>query len=356
MPERAFAEQVVVVTGASAGVGRATARAFARAGASVGLIARDPQALEETGAELERLGARSIALPCDMADAEAVFATAERVERELGPLDVWVNNAMVTVFSPVWKITPQEFGRVTSVTYLGYVHGTMAALRSMRARDQGTIVQVGSALAYRGIPLQSAYCGAKHAIRGFTDSLRTELLHEGSAVRLTAVHLPAVNTPQFSWARTRMEHEPMPVGTVFQPEAAADAILHAARHAEREYWLGATTDTVILGNMLLPGYVDRKLAATAFDGQSTGQPVRPERRDNLFDPVDGLHDAHGAFNERARPHALLLPGPAVRIAAAAAGLALAAGLGAVAGVLATRRRARLPRESRPSTRALGLSS
>src|SRR5690606_8404563 len=211
--------------------------------------------------------------PLDVADAEAVFRAAEECEAQLGPIDVWVNNAMATVFSRVEDLTPEEVRRVTEVTYLGYVHGTMAALRHMRGRDRGVIVQVGSALAYRGIPLQAAYCGAKHAIRGFTDSLRTELHHNGSNIKLTAVHLPAVNTPQFDWARTHEPEAPRPVAPVFKAEAAARAIVHAARYPRREYWLGGSTSLVILANTLLPGFLDRYLAANALEGQHRDEPV-----------------------------------------------------------------------------------
>jgi NAD(P)-dependent dehydrogenase (short-subunit alcohol dehydrogenase family) len=319
--------QTVVVTGASAGVGRAVAHRFAREGARIGLIARDPAALEAVREEVERIGGRGLALPADVADAAAVFAAADRAERELGPIDVWVNDAMVTVFSPFWQMTPEEFRRVTEVTYLGFVHGTMAALRHMRPRDRGTIVQVGSALAYRSIPLQSAYCGAKHAIAGFTDSLRSELLHEGSAIRLTAVHLPAMNTPQFSWARTRLPGAPRPAGTIYQPEVAADAIVHAARHAAREYWLGASTDVAILGNMLAPELADHYLAANAISGQQTAEPVDPNRPDNLFTPVPGLHALRGTFGDQAKDSATRISGAPAPALAAAGALGLAALLG-----------------------------
>jgi NAD(P)-dependent dehydrogenase (short-subunit alcohol dehydrogenase family) len=333
---RAF--QTVVITGASAGVGRATARRFAAEGARIGLIGRDAAALEDARSDIEELGGIGLPLPADVADAEAVFAAGARVERELGPIDVWVNNAMATVFSPVWALTPEEFRRVTEVTYLGFVHGTMAALRCMRPRNRGTIVQVGSALAYRGIPLQAAYCGAKHAIRGFTDSLRAELIHEGSGVRITTVHLPAVNTPQFDWARTHMERQPRPAGAVYQPEAAADAIAHAARHAAREYWLGKSTSVAIVGNMLAPGLADRYLAATAFDGQSRREPVEADRQDNLFEPVRGRHAARGSFDEEAMAdEALLVPGPSTRLAIAAGAFGLVAMACFAAGALTGRR-------------------
>ncbi|WP_191060158.1 SDR family oxidoreductase [Geminicoccus harenae] len=318
---------VVVVTGASAGVGRAVAHRLARDGCRIGLLARDAAALETVRAEIEHLGGQGLVLPADVADPDAVFAAAERVERELGPIDVWINDAMVTVFSRFWDLAPDEFRRVTEVTYLGFVHGTMAALRHMRSRDRGTIVQVGSALAYRGIPLQSAYCGAKHAIRGFTDSLRTELIHDGSRIRLTTVHLPAVNTPQFDWARTHMECQPRPAGQVYEPEVAAEAICHAAYHADREYWLGGSTDLAILGDMAAPGLADRYLAATTVEGQCRPAPAGPDRQDNLFQPVSGRHALRGSFSQEAKTDALRLTGSSARLLTAAGALGLAAMVG-----------------------------
>jgi NAD(P)-dependent dehydrogenase (short-subunit alcohol dehydrogenase family) len=303
----------VAITGASAGVGRAITHRFARAGARIGLIARDRQALDDVKAEVERLGGTALVLPADVADPEAVHAAAEQIHRELGPIDIWVNDAMVTVFSPVWKITPDEFRRVTEVTYLGAVHGTMAALRQMRPRNRGIIVQIGSALAYRGIPLQAAYCGAKHAIRGFTDSLRTELIHAGSDIKLTMVELPAVNTPQFDWARTHMPCQPRPVAPVVQPEVIADAVYRAALRPRREYWIGWSTLKVILGNMLLPAFLDHFLAREAYDGQQTHQPVRAGRADNLFTPVAKLHRTRGSFSSEAQSRALTVPGPPARV-------------------------------------------
>ncbi len=249
--------QVVVITGASAGVGRAAARAFGACGAAVGLLARGREGLAVAAAEVERSGGRALALPTDVADAGAVERAAEAVERELGPIDVWVNCATATIFAPLHAITPEEYRRATEVTYLGYVWGTMAALRRMRPRNRGTIVQVGSALAYRPIPLQSPYCAAKFAIRGFTDSLRSELAHEGSAVHLTMVQLPAVNTPQFDWSRNRMRHRAQPVPPIFQPEVAAEAILFAAQARRREVWVGSSTVKAILANRLVPGMLDR---------------------------------------------------------------------------------------------------
>src|SRR5947209_8883388 len=288
---------VVVVTGASAGVGRAIVHRFAQAGFRIGLIARDASALEEVREEVERLGGKALVCPADVADAEAVFAAADRIVATFGALDVWINDAMVTVFSPVWRISPDEFRRVTEVTYLGFVHGTMAALRNMRRADRGQIIQIGSALAYRGIPLQSAYCGAKHAIRGFTDSLRTELIHERSRIQLTIMELPAVNTPQFDWARTHMPRQPRPVAPVVQPEVIARAVFEAVRSPSREYWIGWSTMKVILGNMVLPAFLDHYLAKAAFGGQETSRPVEPGRLDNLLSPVDQMHRTRGRFRQ-----------------------------------------------------------
>ena len=329
---------VVVVTGASAGVGRAVAHRFARDGCRIGLIARDREALEAVRQEVEQLGGRAFVAPADVADADAVFAAAAAIEQELGGIDVWINNAMATVFSPFWQVTPDEYRRVTDVTYLGFVHGTMAALQTMRPRDHGTIVQVGSALAYRAIPLQSAYCGAKHAIRGFTDSLRSELIYIRSRVRLTAVHLPAVNTPQFGWARTHLPQEPRPAGPIHEPEVAADAIHHAAHHAGREYWLGTSTDIAILGNMVAPELADHYLASTAFDGQSGPDPVDPDRQDNLFQPVAGRHAVRGSFSGEATSSALRLSDSTARFLAAAGVLGLTALVGFMAGSAGRNRR------------------
>jgi NAD(P)-dependent dehydrogenase (short-subunit alcohol dehydrogenase family) len=313
-----FQARNVVITGASAGVGRAVAFRFARAGACIGLIARDADALNEVKSEVEKVGGSAVVAPADVSNPEEVFAAAAAVVRQFGSIDVWINDAMVTVFSPVWDITPAEFRRVTEVTYLGAVHGTMAALRHMRPRNRGTIVQVGSALAYRGIPLQAAYCGAKHAIRGFTDSLRAELLHSNSRIKLTTVELPAVNTPQFDWARTHMAHQPRPVTPVVQPEPIADAIFSATLHPAREYWVGWTTFKVILGNMLLPGVLDYYLARTTFTGQETCVPVARDRKDNLMEPVHDLHRTRGRFGQEAGERALVVAGPLARAASAVA--------------------------------------
>lgn len=324
-------KQTVIVTGASAGVGRAVAHRFAQAGARVGLIARDPEALAEVVLEVERLGGEAMALPADVAEADAVFAAADKAAAIWGPPDIWINDAMATVFSPVERIDPSEFRRVTDVTYLGCVHGTMAALRHMRPAGGGVIVQVGSALAYRGIPLQAAYCGAKHAIRGFTDSLRAELLHEGADVRVSIVELPAINTPQFDWARVHVERQPRPMGRIYAPQAAADAIWRAAHGSEREYWLGRTTLLTIVGNMIAPGYLDRRLARSAVKGQETPQPVSAHRQDNLFAPVAGPHRTEGSFGAKAHRRAMLLPGPGVRIGAVVGGALAFLGAGLALG-------------------------
>ena len=291
--------KVVVVTGASAGVGRATARLFAKKGANVALIARGVDGLEAAKREIEAYGRRAYVLPGDVSDADAVENAAARTEQELGPIDVWVNVAMVSVFSPFTKMTPAEFKRVTDVTYLGYVYSTMSALRRMRSRNRGVIVQVGSALAYRSIPLQSAYCGAKHAIAGFTDSIRCELAHEKSSVRITAVHLPALNTPQFSWVKSRLPRKPQPVPPIFQPEVAARAIVYAATHSRRELWVGGSKVGAIQAQKFFPGLLDRYLGKTGFDSQQYDGPADPNRPNNLWKPLPGDWGAHGEFDARA---------------------------------------------------------
>jgi NAD(P)-dependent dehydrogenase (short-subunit alcohol dehydrogenase family) len=287
------------ITGASSGVGRAAAHAFARKGATVGLIARGQDALTATAAEVSRLGGLPVILPCDVADPSAVAAAAATLDEHDG-IDVWVNNAMVSVFAPTWEMTADEYRRVTEVTYLGVVYGTLSALARMRARNRGVIVQVGSALAYRGIPLQSAYCACKHAIQGFTESLRCELMHEHSAVRVTMVQLPALNTPQFDTVRTRLPRHPQPVPPIYQPEVAARAIVAASeRPARREWWVGASTAVVLLGNAVLPGVGDRYLAHTGFESQQTDAPVPADRPDNLVSPMPGDRGTHGDFDELA---------------------------------------------------------
>ncbi len=292
--------EVVVITGASAGVGRATARRFAREKALIGLVARGTDGLEAARAEVERAGGAALVLPTDVAHADEVEAAAAEVERKFGPIDIWVNDAMTTIFSPFLEITPEEFHRATEVTYLGFVYGTMAALKRMVPRDRGAIVQVGSALAYRSIPLQAPYCGAKAAIRGFTDSVRTELLHNKSKVHLTMVQMPALNTPQFDWCATRLPRHPQPVPPIFQPEVAADAIYRAAHGRKREVYVGRTTVMSILGNKIAPGVLDRYLARTGYGAQQTAEAVDPDRPVNLFHPVAGDHGAHGSFDSRAQ--------------------------------------------------------
>ena len=292
--------QVVVITGASAGVGRATARAFARRGARIGLLARGSEGLDATRREVEWIGGQALALPTDVSDADVVESAAKAVENAFGPIDVWINNAMVSVFSPIKWMEPDEFRRVTEVTYLGYVYGTLAALRRMLPRDYGTIVQVGSALAYRGIPLQAAYCAAKHAVEGFTDSLHAELLHDKSNVKLTMIQMPALNTPQFDWVKSRLPKRAQPVPPVFQPELAADAIVWAVDHPRREYWVGGPTVRAVLINRLFPGLVDRFLARTGYQSQQTSQPEDPERPHNLWEPVPGEPGAHGRFDDQAK--------------------------------------------------------
>jgi NAD(P)-dependent dehydrogenase (short-subunit alcohol dehydrogenase family) len=297
---------VVVVTGASAGVGRATARAFAARRAHVALLARDADGLAGAAREVETAGGRALVLPVDVADAEAVEQAAQQIEAALGPIDVWVNVAMVTVYAPLHLISPAEYRRATEVTYLGNVYGTMAALRRMRARGRGTIVQVGSALAYRAIPLQAPYCGAKFAIRGFTDSLRSELLHEKINIHVTMVQLPALNTPQFDWGRNKLPRRPQPVPPIFQPEVAARAIVFAAYARRREVWVGSSTVKAILGTKIIPGLLDRYLATRGYSGQLSDEPRDPDAADNLFEPLPGDHGTHGRFDSRATAHCAAL--------------------------------------------------
>jgi NAD(P)-dependent dehydrogenase (short-subunit alcohol dehydrogenase family) len=335
--DRARRRKVVIVTGASAGVGRATAVVFASRGWAVGLIARGRDGLAGAERDVEGAGGEPLVLPADVADAEAVFAAADQAVSHWGPIDVWVNNAMATIFAPVETITPAEFRRVTDVTYLGQVHGTLAALRHMRKRDQGTIVQVGSALAYRSIPLQSAYCAAKAAVRGFTDSLRSELIHEGSAIRLTMVQLPAVNTPQFDWARSRMPRRLQPVPPIYRPEVVAEAIYRATLEAPRELWVGLPTMQAILGTAIAPKPLDRVAAERAWGGQMTAERARASRPDNLFEPVAGDHGAHGRFGRRSRSAVTAASARTVRGAAVAVGIGLVVAAGIAGAAFASGR-------------------
>ncbi|HYK00998.1 MAG TPA: SDR family oxidoreductase [Thermoanaerobaculia bacterium] len=292
--------RVVVITGASAGVGRATARAFAARGARLGLIARNAEALEEARKEVEARGGEAVVAIADVADADAVERAAQTIEQAYGRIDVWINNAMASVLGPIKEITPAEFRRVTEVTYLGVVHGTQAALRRMLPRDEGVIIQVGSTLAYRGIPLQAPYCAAKHAVQGFHDSLRSELLHDGSNVSVCMVNLPAVNTPQFRWLRSHMPRKAKPFGTIFEPEVAAQAIVWASDHPRRELNVGWGTTQAILANTFAPGLLDHYLGRIGFDAQQGEEPEPPNRPDNLFTPVPGDAGAHGVFGEQAK--------------------------------------------------------
>jgi NAD(P)-dependent dehydrogenase (short-subunit alcohol dehydrogenase family) len=292
--------EVVVITGASAGVGRATVRAFAQRGANIGLLARGRDGLEGTRRDVEKAGGQALVLPADVAQAEQIEAAAEAVEQRFGPIDIWINNAMVSVFSPIKEMLPEEFKRVTEVSYLGYVYGTLSALKRMLPRDRGVIVQVGSALAYRGIPLQAAYCGAKHAIQGFTDALRCELLHDGRKVKVIELHMPALNTPQFSWVKSRLPRKPQPVPPIFQPEVAADAIYWAAHQDRSEVYVGWPTVKAIVGNKIAPRFADWYLARNGYSSQQTDEPVEPGRRDNLWAPLPGDHGAHGSFDARAK--------------------------------------------------------
>lgn len=289
-----------MVTGASAGIGRATARAFAKQGALLGLLARGRDGLEAARREVEELGSGAVVLVADVSDANAVEAAAEKLEATFGPIDIWVNDAMATVFSPIMEIPPEEFRRVTEVTYLGYVWGTQAALKRMVPRNRGVVVQVGSALAYRGIPLQAPYCAAKFAIRGFCDALRAELIHDRKKIRICMVEMPAVNTPQFSWIKSRLPKKAQPVPPIFDPDIAADAIVFAATHHRREVYVGFPTVKAILANKVAPGLVDRFLGRTGYKSQQTDEPEDPKRRNNLFEPVPGDFGAHGNFSERSR--------------------------------------------------------
>jgi NAD(P)-dependent dehydrogenase (short-subunit alcohol dehydrogenase family) len=333
--------QTVVITGASAGIARATARLYGERGDRVGLIARGQAGLDAAAADVARAGGTPCPVSADMSDYAQVDKAASQIEEALGPIDVWINVAFTSVFAPFADIEPDEFRRVTDVSYLGFVHGTMAALRRMRERDHGTIVQVGSALSQRSIPLQSAYCGAKHAINGFTSSLRCELLHEGSNVKVTVVQMPAVNTPQFSWVKSKLPDKPQPVAPIYQPEVAARGIAYAADHpARREYWVGGSTVATLIANKFAPGLLDRYLAKTGYGAQQTQEPDSPDRPDNLTEPVDEApgsdRGAHGSFDDKAhgRSAQLCLSHHLPVTALAAAGTAAAG----VALVLAGRRR------------------
>lgn len=293
--------QVVVITGADAGAGRATVREFARSGCRIGLIARDRERLEQAADEVRDLGGEAIVCVADVADAAQVEAAAAAVEAAFGPFDVWINDAMATIYSPFSEISAEDYKRATEVTYLGTVYGTMAALKRMKKHDHGVIVQVGSALAYRAIPLQAPYCGAKFAIRGFTDALRSELLHDRSKVRVTMVQMPALNTPQFDWGKNHMPMRPQPVSPIFQPETAAKAIFWAVQHQRREVYVGGPSLRVIWANKFIPGVLDRYLARAGYSGQQDDEVADPSRPDNLWKPVSGDFAAHGRFDNRAKP-------------------------------------------------------
>ena len=338
--------QVVVVTGASAGVGRAIVRAFARRGAHIGLLARGRAGLEGAREDVEQLGGQALVLPTDVADADQVeAAAAAAVERAFGPIDVWINDAMCSVFSPIKEMTPADYRRVTEVTYLGFIHGTLAALKRMRPRNRGIVIQVGSALAYRGIPLQSAYCAAKHAVKGFCDSLRAELIHERSHVKITMVQMPALNTPQFDWVKSRLPRKPQPAPPIYQPEVAAEAVYWAAHHYRCEWFVGGSTAVVITGNKLLPGLGEWYLGRQGYDAQQYDGEVSPDRRNNVLAPVDDERDygAHGDFGDRAkdfsyqlwldqRRHWVLLSGLAGAVCGAVCGGLRRASRGGLAGL------------------------
>jgi len=330
--------EVVVITGASAGVGRATVQAFAKRGAHIGLIARGGpgmDGLEGAKRDVEAAGGKALMLPCDVADAAQVEAAAAKMEEEFGPIDIWVNVAMVSVFSPFKEMTAEEFKRTTDVTYLGQVYGTMSALKRMIPRDRGSIVVVGSALAYRSIPLQSAYCGAKSGIRGFIDSVRCEMIHDKSNIRICMVQMPALNTPQFSWVKSRLPNNPQPVPPIFDPEVAAEAIYFAAHHKRRELYVGFPTIKAVVGNMFIPGLIDVYLAKTGYKAQQTDQPKSPDRKDNLWDALPGDHGADGTFGSRSR-----MSSPALWLMMNQHKIALAGAAALAAGVITAVRKAR----------------
>jgi NAD(P)-dependent dehydrogenase (short-subunit alcohol dehydrogenase family) len=290
---------VVVVTGGSAGLGRATVRAFADAGYDVAVLARGEDGLAGAVADVVAAGRRALGIACDVADHRAVDAAADQIEQRMGPIEVWVNNAMTSVFAPFMDTDPEDFERATAVTYLGFVNGTRAALRRMKPRDHGVLIQVGSALAYRGIPLQAAYCGSKHAMVGFTESVITELLHDHSKVRVSMVHMPALNTIQFNWVKSQLPHHPQPVPPIYQPEVGAAAIVRVAEHPRRSTWVGLPTAYTVLGNRAVAPLLDRYLARTGYDGQQSAQDTRPEIGENLYAPVPGDQGAHGDFDYKA---------------------------------------------------------
>jgi NAD(P)-dependent dehydrogenase (short-subunit alcohol dehydrogenase family) len=334
--------QTVVITGASAGIGRATAQLYGKRGDSVGLLARGQTGLDGAVRGVERAGGKALAVPTDVADYDQVKDAARRIEDALGPIDVWINVAFTSVFAPFWEITAEEFKRVTEVSYLGFVYGTRVALDLMKPRDRGTIVQVGSALGDRSIPLQSAYCGAKHAINGFTSSLRTELMHEKSNVHITVVQMPAVNTPQFSWVLSRLPNHPQPVPPIYQPEVAARGVAFAADHPGRkQYWLGASTAATILANKFAAPLLDRYLARTGFGSQQTDEAVEPDRPHNLWEPVDGEsghdHGSHGEFDDKAHHRSPELWVSHHARAMTAVGCAVVGGAGVLAGKVLARR-------------------
>jgi NAD(P)-dependent dehydrogenase (short-subunit alcohol dehydrogenase family) len=334
--------QTVVITGASAGIGRATAQLYGKRGASVGLMARGQTGLDRAVRGVERAGGKALAVPTDVADYGQVKDASRRIEDAFGPIDVWINVAFTSVFAPFWEITAEEFKRVTEVSYLGFVYGTRVALDLMKPRDRGTIVQVGSALGDRSIPLQSAYCGAKHAINGFTSSLRTELMHEKSNVHITVVQMPAVNTPQFSWVLSRLPNHPQPVPPIYQPEVAARGVAFAADHPGRkQYWVGASTAATILANKFAAPLLDRYLARTGFGSQQTNEAVEPDRPHNLWEPVDGQgghdHGSHGEFDDKAHHSSPELWVSHHARAMTAVGCAVVGGAGVLAGKFLARR-------------------
>jgi short-subunit dehydrogenase len=340
-------KETVVVTGASAGLGRAIAREFGKRGASVGLLARGLDGLHGARREIEQAGGRALVLPVDVGDPDAVEQAASSVEDQFGPIDIWINNAMLSVFSPVKEMLPEEYKRVTEVTYLGVVYGTLAALKRMLPRDRGTIVQVGSALAYRSIPLQSAYCAAKHAIAGFTDSLRCELIHDKSSVHVTMVHMPALNTPQFGWVKSRLHYKAQPVPPIFQPEVGAKAVYWAAHHSRRELYVGLSTVEAIVGNKIAPQLLDYYLGRTGYDSQQTSEPEDPNRPNNLWKPVPGDHGAHGVFDSRANEKSWELRASLNRL-----WLGIGFGIGAASALLAGSRSAGRKFKRTPLERAL----